>query len=109
MENTITARKIRKRYTAEEIQSFLDQWQSSGQSTKTFCQEHNLGYYAFCSWKKRSNQHPKKVTVSPSAFVPLKVKQARIGTVFAEINFSNGNQLTVYSSVPAIFLKNILR
>jgi putative transposase len=41
------------RRSAEQWQMLVEQWQSSDQSAKQFCDEQNLAYASFCQWRKR--------------------------------------------------------
>jgi hypothetical protein len=50
-------KKIMK-YTAEQMQVAINEWQISGLSKKTFCRERNITYQTFHYWCKRILKAP---------------------------------------------------
>jgi putative transposase len=54
------------RRSAEQWQSLIEQYQSSGQSARQFCQEQSLGYTSFCQWRKRLSRTEDKIVSIPS-------------------------------------------
>lgn len=107
METTIN-KKNRKRRTSGQIQEFIEQWRESGKSKKVFCKENGLSHYTFESWVNPKPKLSKKKS-NDSEFVPVSIKQTETTCAFAEINFSNGQHLIIYSPVGAPFLKSLLR
>ena len=41
------------RRTAEQWQDLIDEQRSSALSAPKFCEQYNVGYASFCSWRKR--------------------------------------------------------
>lgn len=41
------------RRTPDQWQALVDQWYTSELSATQFCQEQDIGYASFCSWRKR--------------------------------------------------------
>ena len=41
------------RRTAEQWQSLIDEQRASALSAPKFCEQHNVGYASFCSWRNR--------------------------------------------------------
>ena len=44
---------MRKRRTPEQWQTLIEQQLDSGLSAARFCNQHDIGYASFCSWRKR--------------------------------------------------------
>jgi len=105
MENTIESTQPLKR-SKEEIRQHIDRWQQSGKNKKLFCLENNLNYLTFCGW---TNPKKKKENISDeSEFVPLKIMDAP-STLFAEIHLADGTKVYLHQSVPALYLRSLIR
>jgi transposase-like protein len=52
----------------EEMLSLIEQWQESGKTQQTFCQEHDLTYTTFYYWLRRYRRQ-----LEESSFLPIEI------------------------------------
>lgn len=108
MENTIELTQPLKR-SKEEIRQYIEQWQQSGKNKTIFCLENNLNYLTFIGWTNPKKKKKKKETLSDeSGFVPLKISDAS-GSLYAEIHLADGTKVCLHQSVPALYLRSLIR
>ena len=93
-------------YRKEKLAMIL-RYEESGLSQKEFCLKEALSYHTFYYWKRIY----KRGNTSPSGFVKLKampdIEQPKI--CFAEILFSGGNRIVLYSPMSSIELRQLAR
>lgn len=89
-----------KKKSTEEWTSIMEEWECSGLSQKDFCDEHNLSWYTFNSWRNRLNRVKKaieeeelvKITPTAGSFSPN--KNIYLTLTYCRISIpSNINQL----------------
>ena len=108
MENNIQSTQPQKR-NKEEIRQYVERWQQSGKNKTIFCLENNLNYLTFIGWTNPKKKKKKKEILSDeSGFVPLKITDAS-SALFAEIYLSDGTKVCLHQSVPALYLRSIIR
>ena len=88
--------------------SKISQWQSSGLSQKTFCEQHNIKYFVFHYWYKQyRDKHPKEVS-GPGKFIKLNAAVIG-GDFFAELVLNNGNRVIFHQLVALDYLSALLK
>ena len=108
MENTIESTQSLKR-SKEEIRQYVEQWQQSGKNKTIFCLENNLNYLTFIGWTNPKKKKKKKENLSDlSGFIPLKINNTS-EDLFAEIHLSDGTKVCLHQSVPALYLRSLIR
>lgn len=90
------------KYTKEEMEVVIIEWQSSGLSKKAFCRERNIVYQTFHNWYKRLN------TSTTPGFVELSLPQ-RDRHVGYEIVFPSGARMIFQGEPSASWLREVLR
>lgn len=90
------------RYTQEQMEATIVEWQNSGLSKTAFCREREIAYHTFHYWCKR--------VLSPvsSGFDELKVAHGAPGTTF-ELNFPSGARMTFEGQPSAAWLRELLQ
>lgn len=90
------------RYTAEQIQVAINEWQVSGLSKKAFCHQHNICPQTFYNWLKRIDQ-----TYS-TGFTEVKLPpRERSGG--CEIIFASGARMIFTGEPTASWLREVIR
>jgi transposase-like protein len=90
------------RYTAEQIQVAIHEWQASGLSRKAFCVQHDICPQTFYNWLKRINQSP----TSGFTEVRLPLRERVEG---CEIIFPSGARMIFGDEPTASWLREVLR
>lgn len=95
----------RRRFSPQQIQQLLADFQRSGLSAAAFVRQHGLGYAAFCRWR---NQH-RAGSLPPSRWqaVPLGALLSPNG--MAEIALPNGATVRVSAQASAAWSAELLR
>lgn len=90
------------RYTAEQMQIIINEWQTSGLSKKAFCRQRNIASATFHYWYKR-------ITKSPSpGFTEVALPQ-RERTNLCEIVFPSGVRVIFEGEPSASWVREVLR
>jgi transposase-like protein len=79
-------------------------WQASGATQKSFCEQHDLKHNAFYYWYK---QFRKSESSSEDGFIPVTFSQTS-ATVFASVVFSSGSSVQLHQVVSPQYLKELL-
>ncbi len=82
----------------------LRDWQASGSTQKSFCEQHNLKHNTFYYWYK---QFRKSESSLEDGFVPVTFSQTP-APVFASVVFSSGGTLQLHQVVSAQYIKELL-
>ncbi len=61
-------------------------WQSSGLSQGTFCEQHGFTYTTFVYWRGRLKKHEERGDAPPVNFFPVRLKQASPNSLTLKIN-----------------------
>ena len=99
------------RYTDQERQDFIAQWQQSGKNKMVFCKEHSLSYYSFNDWIKRRNKKSKpkpSQSCRQAGFLPVKVK-SNPDKPFAELVLRNGTAINLFHAVDANYICQLIK
>ena len=92
------------KYTSEQMQQAIHEWQTSGLSKKAFCRERNITNQTFHYWFKRLNK-----TSSPSpGFTEVTIQSSR-RTGGCEIIFPSGARMILQEEPSASWLRELLR
>jgi hypothetical protein len=94
-------KKIMK-YTAEQIQIAINEWQVSGLSKKAFCLQRDICPQTFYNWLKRINQP------HSSGFAEVTLPPGE-RTVSCEIIFPSGSRMILQGETSASWLREVLR
>jgi hypothetical protein len=102
---TVTKRRMR-RYSSEQKAAYIKQWRESGKSQRVFCIEQGLNYKSLSNWIMRINKLSARKS---SGFVAVKVKRVinNPGGLFAAVKTAEGVVISLYTEVPAEYLRNI--
>jgi hypothetical protein len=86
-----------KTKTRKEIYQIVSQWQESGLSRQSFCDQEQLSMVTFASWIKKEREQFQPITQS---LVPLQIEEycTPISTGF-EVEYPNGVRLHL-NSIP---------
>lgn len=90
------------KYSSEEMQAIMIEWQNSGLSKKSFCRDRNITYQTFHYWCKR---------LSPSSspgFSEVKLSDVQQVNLF-EINFPSGARMTFQGTPSTAWLRELLK
>lgn len=79
-------------------------WQASGLTQKSFCEQRDLRYNTFYYWYK---QFRKLELPQEAGFVPVTFSQTS-AAVFASVVFSSGGSLQLHQVVSPQYLKELL-
>jgi hypothetical protein len=90
------------KYTTEQMQLAIDEWQTSGLSKKAFCRDRKITYQTFHYWYKRLTEVP-----SPG-FREVSV-QSHEGSAGGEIIFPSGVRMIFYGEPSPSWLREVLR
>ena len=100
-------RNVRIKYSLQEIESYLEQWKSSGKSQLAFSKEAGLNYYTFNKWLSDSKRESKKPSKKQTGFISIQVKEEKSGA-FAEVKRA-GSSIVFFQSVSADYLRMLLQ
>jgi len=62
-EQPTESRRVLAKYSAEDRERLTNEWKSSGQSKKDFCEQHGVNLGTFYKWTRKSSEKkptPKK-------------------------------------------------
>lgn len=90
------------KYTAEQIQVTINEWQVSGLSKKAYCIQRNICPQTFYNWLKRTDQ-----TVSPG-FTEVALPGHERGSS-CEVIFPSGARMLLHGEPSASWLREVLR
>ena len=93
------------KYTEEQIQGAINEWQTSGLSKKAFCRQRNIVYQTFHYWYKRIAKGPSSGFVE----VPLPQFERSGGSGGCEIVFPSGARMLFQGEPSANWLREVLR
>lgn len=82
----------------------IREWQASGLTQKSFCEQHDLQYNTFYYWYKKFR---KSESSQEDRFVPVTFSQTP-ATVFASVVFSSGGSVQLHQVVSAQYIKELL-
>ena len=100
-------RNVRIKYSLQEIESYLEQWKSSGKSQLAFSKEAGLNYYTFNKWLSDSKRKGNKILKRQPGFIPIQDKEEKSGA-FTEVKRASGS-ITFFQSVSADYLRMLLQ
>ena len=83
----------------EEMLSLIEQWQGSGKTQQSFCQEHDLTYTTFYYWLKRYRRQ-----MDESSFLPIEISSGS----FIEIRYPGGIILQLPAATRLSAVKQLL-
>jgi transposase-like protein len=92
------------KYTKEQREELIQLWKDSGKGKKQFADEHGIKYMTFIDWV-RKRQRKRSLKIPSEQFIPLEIPGS---SIFAELTFG-GKKIIFHQSVPAEYLKTILR
>jgi hypothetical protein len=103
-------KRIRRKYSAEEISGILSRFASSGKKHFAFCREEKIHPSTLRNWLGAGKKIKKKrLSTLPSSFVALKVSGAvQAHAPFMELSYPNGRSISFYAEPRAEFLKSLL-
>lgn len=90
------------KYTEEQMQVAINEWQTSGLSKKAFCRQRNIVYQTFHNWFKRIAKSP----ASGFTEVTLPPNEPYAG---CEIMFPSGARMILRGEPSASWLREVLR
>jgi len=90
------------KYTSEQMQMVINEWQTSGLSKKAFCRQRSITYPTFHYWCKRLIEVP-----SPG-FIEVPV-QSHEGSIGCEIIFTSGARMIFQGEPSASWLREVLK
>jgi hypothetical protein len=83
--------------TRKQIYQIVSQWQESGISRQSFCEQENYSMVTFAKWIKKEREHTQTYGQS---LVPLKVEEYNAPTINGfEVEYPNGVRLHL-SAIP---------
>ena len=83
----------------EEMLSLIEEWQGSGKTQQTFCQEHDLTYTTFYYWLRRYRRK-----LEESNFLPIEISSGS----HIEIHYPGGVILQLPAATRLSTLKQLL-
>ena len=91
----------------EQMFQMIEQWQQSGLTQKTFCQQQSVRYYVFHYWYKRYREQQADPQNSNSSFVKLQIaKPVSPGSI--EIYYPGGVRIIFHEPVSSGYLKALV-
>lgn len=98
--------KVKKTHRSkEEMISFIEQWQSSGESKKSFCTRHGIANNVFHYWYNKLGKENKKEL---SGFVEVKPSSKGNTFVPIEIIFPSGAKVILSQHTDPSFIRSIV-
>jgi transposase-like protein len=82
-----------------EMLSLIEQWQESGKTQQSFCQEHDITFSTFYYWLKRYRRG-----IEESSFLPVEISSGNN----IEIRYPDGIILQLPAAVKLSTLKQLL-
>lgn len=93
-----------REFSREKMFEKIRDWQASGSTQKSFCEQHKLKHNTFYYWYK---QFRKTESSSGDGFVPVTFSQAP-PLVFASLVFTSGISVQLHQVVSAQYIKELL-
>lgn len=90
------------KYTEEQVQVIINEWQASGLSKKAFCRERNIVYQTFHNWFKRIEKS------SSVGFAEVKLPLLEQSSDL-QIIFPSGARMVLQGEPSASWLREVLR
>jgi len=90
------------KYTEEQVQVIINEWQASGLSKKAFCRERNIVYQTFHNWFKRIGKSPS------SGFEEVGLHRFEQSSGM-QIVFPSGARMILQGEPSASWLREVLR
>lgn len=90
------------KYTAEQIQVAINEWQVSGLSKKAFCLQRDICPQTFYNWLKRKNE------TASSGFTEVTLP-GREQNISCEVVFPSGTRMILQGEPSASWLREVLR
>lgn len=90
----------------ERMFALVRQWEISGMSQKSFCEQHELAYHRFFYWRKRYRNAQHSSSNQGSAFIPLTITPDPAQT---EVVMPGGIRIIFHQPVSASFLIQLTR
>ena len=100
--NMLLCEKQIMKYTSDQIQVAVNEWQVSGLSKKAFCVQRNICPQTFYNWLKRINP------TEPSGFTEVTLTSHRQAGA-CEIIFPSGARMIFTGEPSASWLREVLR
>ncbi len=92
---------------ARQMFEMIEQWQQSGLSQKTFCEQQSVKFHTFYYWYKRYRHQYLNVDNTSSPFVKLQIAKP-LATGLVEINYPGGIRIIFHEGVSSSYLKAIV-
>lgn len=92
--------------TEAEMFPLVEAWQSSGQTQKVFCAEHNIPASVLAYWLRRYRDHHTELSDESGSFVPLHLTSSPAPAL--EVHLPSGAVLRFGQTVPVGYLKALL-
>lgn len=90
------------KYTSEQMQLAINEWQTSGLSKKAFCRNRNISYQTFHYWCKQLSK------ASSSGFSEVAIQRGQ-GTNECEIIFPSGARMILQGEPSVSWLREVLK
>ncbi|MDQ2752194.1 MAG: hypothetical protein M3R72_04135 [Bacteroidota bacterium] len=91
----------------EQMFKLIEQWQQSGLTQNTFCEQQSMRYHVFHYWYRRYRRVHDEPKDANATFVKLQIaKPVMSGSV--EINYPGGIRLTFHEPVSSSYLKALI-
>ena len=92
--------------TEEAMFPLVEQWQSSGQTQKAFCGEHDISVSVFAYWLRRYRDQQDSLDAGQAGFVPVRMDVSAPAAL--EVALPSGAVLRFTQVVPLSYLKALL-
>lgn len=93
----------------QQFFAHIMQWQQSGLSKKTWCEQNNVVYSAFHYWYKQyRNRQSDTDKNNGDNFVQLVLHDHPVGAPWCELVLDGGRRLIFYHPVAGEFIRNLL-
>ncbi len=91
----------------EQMFQLIEQWQQSGLTQNTFCQQQSIKYHVFHYWYKRYREQHSGDQSNVGSFVKLQIaKPTSAGSV--EICYPDGMRIIFHEPVSSNYLKALV-
>lgn len=91
----------------EHMFSLIEQWQRSGLTQNTFCEQQSIKYHVFHYWYKRYREQHANQQINTASFVKLQIaKSSSSGSV--EIYYPGGIRIVFHEAVSSSYLKTLV-
>jgi hypothetical protein len=102
------------RYSPEQIDQIIKQWQESDQTKRSFCEQNQISYYRFGNWttkrglKRKGNSKERNAS---SSFIPITLSSSRssvLSSPTVEISYPDGRKISFYYQPDTHLLQTLL-